>query len=138
VEYQAADPGGGAWGVGGAAPGRDQGQAVDGEGLAVAHRPVFVGDAEGAHDAFLQQGADVLLRAVLHRGCHGVREHGDAGVAVLHPDAGLVHERRFIARQRERIARGSEALPEVALPAGQLVVREVVRLGIIHPGRVRA
>src|SRR5438067_1443556 len=79
------------------------------------------------------QGADVLVRPVPQRRRDGVGEHADAGVAVLELRPRLEQHRCLVPRERERVVRWREPLPEVAHPPGQLVVRHPILVGVGQP-----
>jgi hypothetical protein len=121
-----------------AAPGADQRQPIDNRGLVIADGPFVVRHADGSHHALPQQGANILVRSIPQRCGDRVRQHRDAGVAVRHLRARREQHGRVVAGNGERVARRREPLPEVAFPAGQFLVGQLVRLGILDPRGVRA
>ena len=133
VQEEPTDPGHGVRAVGAAAPGRHQGQAVHGRHGAVAHRPFRIGHAQRSHDPALQEGAEVRIVRAPEARRHAVAEHRHAGVAVALLRAGHVEHGCPVPGEGERVERRRQALPEVPLPAGQAVVGEAVRLGVLDP-----
>ena len=130
AEQEPADAGHGPCGITAAAPARDQRQAVDRERLAVADRPFFVGNADRPHHAVAEQAADVLLRLALQGSGDGVAQHRNAGIAVLQLRPRLEQDWRLVAGDGERIVGRVELFPEVAFPAGELVMGQAVLFGV--------